>query len=97
MSTIRLAPLFALLLFGCATEPVSIQQRIARLHVGMTYSEVNDLLGKPVTTSNMGAVIVYEYRYSPEHPLALHEYSQPTTSYYVIMGRDGRVRSFGPN
>ena len=93
----RLAPLFfALLLLGCTTQS-SLQQRIARMHVGMTLDEVTDLLGQPTSTSNMGALIVYDYRFSPEHPIALHENSRPTTSYYVIVGRDNRVRSFGPN
>jgi hypothetical protein len=92
----RLALLFALLLFGCAT-PSSIQQRVARLHVNMTVDELTDLLGKPTATSNNGALIIYEYRFSPDHPLALQENSPPTTSYYVIVGRDNRVRSFGPN
>jgi hypothetical protein len=93
----RLAPLlFALLLLGCATES-SLQQRVARMHVGMTFEEATELLGKPASSSNMGALIVYDYRFSPDHPIALHENSRPTTSYYVIVGRDGRVRSFGPN
>lgn len=92
----RLAPLVALLLLGCVTQS-TIQQRIARMHVGMTMDEVTDLIGNPTATSNMGALIVYEYRFSPEHPLALHENSPPTTSYYVIVGRDGRVRSYGAN
>ena len=92
----RLAILLAFLLFGCTTQS-SIQQRVARLHVNMTVDEVVDLLGKPTATSNNGALVIYEYRFSPDHPLALHENSPPTTSYYVIVGRDNRVRSFGPN
>lgn len=88
--------LIALLLFGCTTQS-SLQQRVARMHVGMTMDEVTDLLGQPTSSNNNGALIVYDYRFSPEHPLALHENSRPTTSYYVIVGRDNRVRSFGPN
>lgn len=92
----RLAPLFALLLLGCATQS-SLQQRVARMHVNMTMDEVTDLLGQPTSSSNNGALTIYDYRFSPDHPLALHENSRPTTSYYVIVGRDNRVRSFGPN
>jgi len=83
----RLAPLLALLLFGC-TSLSSVPHRIALLHVNMTQQEVTDLLGKPRSTNNLGALIVYDYYFTD---------SQPPTSYYVIIGRDGRVRSFGPN
>jgi len=92
----RLAPLLALLLLGC-TSMSSAPQRIALLHVGMTQQEVTDLLGKPRTTSNMGALIVYDYLFSQSQPTAFHASEPPTMSYYVIIGRDGRVRSFGPN
>ncbi|MEP6669870.1 MAG: outer membrane protein assembly factor BamE [Chthoniobacter sp.] len=83
----RLAPLFALLLFGCASVS-SVPQRIALLHVGMTQQEVTGLLGKPRTTNSTGALTVYDYYFTE---------SQVALSYYVIIGRDGRVRSFGPN
>ena len=46
---IRLAPLIALLRLGCATTS-SIQQRVARMHVGMTMDEVTDLFGKPTSS-----------------------------------------------
>jgi outer membrane protein assembly factor BamE (lipoprotein component of BamABCDE complex) len=92
----RLAPLLALLLLGCA-NPVSVPHRIALLHVGMTQQEVTDLLGKPRTTNNMGALIVYDYFFTQPPPATLHANEPPTMSYYVIIGRDGRVRSFGPN
>jgi len=90
----RLAFLLALLMFGCATDE-TVPRRVALLHEGMTQKEVNDLLGKPRSVNNMGALVVYEYVFS--QPAALHEGSPPTMSYYVIVGRDGRVRSFGPN
>ena len=92
----RLAILLALLLFGCASHS-SIPQRIALLHIGMTQQEVIDLLGKPRTTSNMGALIVYDYFFTQGQPTVLHSSEPPTMSYYVIIGRDGRVRSYGPN
>jgi len=84
---IRFAPLLALLLFGCASMS-SVPRRIALLHVNMTQQEVTDLLGKPRSTNNLGALTVYDYYFAD---------SQPPMSYYVIIGRDGRVRSFGPN
>ena len=90
----RLALLLALLLVGCASND-SVPRRVALLHVGMTLQEVNDLLGKPRSVSNTGALRVYEYAFT--QPAALHNDSPPTMSYYVIVGRDGRVRSFGPN
>jgi outer membrane protein assembly factor BamE (lipoprotein component of BamABCDE complex) len=90
----RLAVLLALLLLGCATDP-SLLHRIAQLHEGMTQQEVYDLLGKPRTVNNLGALFVNEYYFT--QPVALHENARPTMSYYVIIGRDGRVRSFGPN
>ncbi|MDR3406337.1 MAG: outer membrane protein assembly factor BamE [Chthoniobacter sp.] len=76
-----------MLLLGC-TSMSSVPKRIALLHVNMTQQEVTDLLGKPRTISNMGALLVYDYYFAD---------SQPPMSYYVIIGRDGRVRSFGPN
>jgi hypothetical protein len=90
----RLALLAAILLLGCANNN-AVSHRIALLHVGMTQEEVNDLLGKPRSVNNMGALMVNEYTFT--QPVALHNGSPPTMSYYVIVGRDGRVRSFGPN
>jgi outer membrane protein assembly factor BamE (lipoprotein component of BamABCDE complex) len=92
----RLAPLLALLLFACANTS-SIPHRIALLHVGMTQQEVTDLLGKPRTINNMGALFVYDYLFTESGPAALHPSEPPTMAYYVIIGRDGRVLSFGPN
>jgi outer membrane protein assembly factor BamE (lipoprotein component of BamABCDE complex) len=90
----RFALLLALVLLGCASND-SVPRRIALLHVGMTQKEVDDLLGKPRSVSNNGALRVFDYVFA--HPAALHDGSPPTMSYYVIVGRDGRVRSFGPN
>jgi len=92
----RLAPLLALLLFACASAR-PVQHRIAELHVGMTQQELTNLLGKPRTISNMGALLVYDYVFTQEQPSVLHQSEPPTLSYYVILGRDGRVRSYGPN
>ena len=90
----RFALLLALVLVGCASDS-ALLHRIALLHVGMTQQEVNDLLGKPRNVNNMGALVVNEYVFT--QPVALHDNAPPTMSYYVILGRDGRVRSFGPN
>jgi outer membrane protein assembly factor BamE (lipoprotein component of BamABCDE complex) len=90
----RLALLLALFLFGCASDS-AVLHRIALLHEGMTQQEVYDLLGKPRTVNNLGALFVNEYVFT--QPVALHDNAPPTMSYYVIIGRDGRVRSFGPN
>jgi outer membrane protein assembly factor BamE (lipoprotein component of BamABCDE complex) len=90
----RLLSLLAVVLMGCAT-PSSVPRRIAQLHIGMTEREVTNLLGQPRTTSNMGALVVYDYFFT--EPIALHASDPPTMSYYVIVGKDGRVRSFGPN
>ncbi len=92
----RLTPLFALLLFACAST-APIQHRLAELHIGMTEQEVINLLGKPRTINNMGALFVYDYVFAPDTPAALHPNEPPTMAYYVIIGKDGRVRSFGPN
>jgi outer membrane protein assembly factor BamE (lipoprotein component of BamABCDE complex) len=83
----RHAPFLALLLLGC-TSMTTVPKRIALLHVNMTQQEVTDLLGKPHSINNMGALFVYDYYFAD---------SQPPMSYYVIIGRDRRVRSFGPN
>jgi hypothetical protein len=90
----HLAPLFALILFGC-TSTYSLPHRIALLHINMTEQEVIDLLGKPRSISSTGALTIYDYYFT--QPVALHNDSAPTLSYYVIIGRDHRVRSYGPN
>jgi outer membrane protein assembly factor BamE (lipoprotein component of BamABCDE complex) len=72
-----------------------MMHRIAELHVGMTQQEVTDLLGKPQKVTNNGALTTYDYVFN--QPVALHSSDPPTMSYWVIIGRDGRVRSFGQN
>ena len=85
----RSAPLLlALLLTACATGGTSPRQ-VARLQTGMTLQQVNSLLGKPYRETNQGALAVYDYVFNPGQPTA--------SSYYVIIGRDGLVRSFGQN
>jgi outer membrane protein assembly factor BamE (lipoprotein component of BamABCDE complex) len=88
--------LLAILLPAC-TSMESAPRRIAELHVGMTEQELTSLLGKPRTVTNQGALSVYEYLFTQPQPAAFHADQPPSTSYYVIVGRDGRVRSFGPN
>jgi outer membrane protein assembly factor BamE (lipoprotein component of BamABCDE complex) len=85
----RFAPLFlALVLSACATSATSPKQ-VARLQDGMTLQQVNALLGKPYHVRNEGALTTYDYVFNQGQPTA--------SSYYVIIGRDGLVRSFGPN
>jgi outer membrane protein assembly factor BamE (lipoprotein component of BamABCDE complex) len=80
--------LLALLLTACATGGPSPKQ-VARLQDGMTLQQVNSLLGKPYRVTNQGALTTYDYVFNQGQPTAC--------SYYVIIGRDGLVRSFGPN
>jgi len=85
----RFALLFlAILLAGCATGG-SVPERVANLHQGMTLAQVNALLGKPHNVTHQGALTVYDYVFNQGQPTA--------TSYYVIVGEDGTVRSYGPN
>jgi outer membrane protein assembly factor BamE (lipoprotein component of BamABCDE complex) len=85
----RFASLFlALLLAACATGGTSPRQ-VAQLQVGMTLQQVNSLLGKPYHVTNQGALNVYDYVFNQGQPTAC--------SYYVVVGRDGLVRSFGQN
>ena len=80
--------LFALLLTACATGGTSPKQ-VARLQDGMTLQQVNSLLGKPYHVASTGAFTTYDYVFNQGQPTAC--------SYYVIIGRDGLVRSFGQN
>jgi outer membrane protein assembly factor BamE (lipoprotein component of BamABCDE complex) len=85
----RFLVLLAVILLGCAGNS-STNQRIASLHEGMTRQELISLLGNPRTVTNQGALSVYDYAFPASQ-------SAPATSYYVIVGKDDRVRSFGPN
>ena len=79
--------LLGTLLSSC-TNTDTAPHRFAELEVGMTLQQLTSLLGKPRTINNQGALAVYEYVFTQP---------PPTVSYYVVVGRDGRVRSFGPN
>jgi outer membrane protein assembly factor BamE (lipoprotein component of BamABCDE complex) len=88
--------LLAALLAGCAASNTDYQ-RVAQLHVGMTTQEVTALLGQPRSITSQGALVVYDYplRHTAASTRRTSETSGP--SYYVIVGRDGRVQSYGPN
>ena len=82
--------LFAVLLIaGCATK---VQERYSHLETGMTRQRLDELLGPPKRSTNYGALTTLEYDFTNDYP------NRPgRTSYYVVVGRDGRVRSFGLN
>ena len=89
----RLALAFAALMSftiaGCQTT----EHRLARLHTGMTRSEVIDLLGSPKTVAHNGAMEVLDF------DLTQRDYRDQWPGgkwYYVILGPDKRVESFGP-
>jgi len=86
--------LFVIVLTGCDT-PKAGYQRVAQLHVGMTLSEVNSLLGQPRRSTSQGALTVYDYAVPQTGKVRAD--GTPGASYYVIVGRDGLVRSFGSN
>ncbi len=87
-----LPPILALtLLASCATN----QERAAQLEVGMTRRQVTGLLGEPLRIRHQGAFTVLEFAL-PQDQTALTDSGQPIRSnYYVIVGTDDRVRSFG--
>jgi len=91
----RFAILLAVLLFGCA-DSSSVYRRIASLHEGMTQQELISLLGKPHAINHQGALTTYEYVFN-QPTAATTANERPINSYYVIVGQDGRVRSYGPN
>ena len=82
----RFLALLAIVLIGCATN--SLDQRMASVREGMTQSELTDLLGKPRTITKQGALRTFDYVFTDHGTI---------TSYYVIVGQDGLVRSFGHN
>ena len=90
----NLSLLLALLLFGCASSP---QHRYSQLQVGMTRQQVVALLGRPKTSISNGALITMEYDFAQQQPSAMYAGQPGRSSYYVIIGRDERVRSYGPN
>ncbi len=86
--------LSALLLFGCARTP---DHRYSRLQTGMTKQQVIALLGPPKATTSTGALITMEYDFTRRETGGPVAVELAPNSYYVIIGRDERVRSFGPN
>ena len=62
----------------------------------MTEQEVIALLGKPRTVNHQGALSTYEYVFS-QATAATNVNERPINSYYVIIGADGKVRSYGSN
>jgi len=86
--------LLALLILGCATSP---QNRYSRLEAGMTRQQVVALLGEPRSSTSNGALTILEFDFAQQQPAVQHAEQPGRSSYYVIIGRDERVRSFGPN
>jgi outer membrane protein assembly factor BamE (lipoprotein component of BamABCDE complex) len=86
--------LLALFIDGCATSP---QERYSQLQSGMTKQQVIALLGQPKSSTSSGALITMEYDFAQQKPGVVHAGQPARSSYYVIIGRDERVRSFGPN
>jgi outer membrane protein assembly factor BamE (lipoprotein component of BamABCDE complex) len=89
-----LFPLLGLLIVSCAAP--SAQERYAQLRRGMTRHDVVQLLGEPHSTSASEKYITLEYDFT-EEPDAAHPVPQALSPYYIIIGKDDRVRSFGTN
>jgi outer membrane protein assembly factor BamE (lipoprotein component of BamABCDE complex) len=96
MKRFALAVALAASLAGCLTT-ASVPKRVAMLHQGMTQQEVTALLGKPHNVTHQGVLTVYDYVFDQDKPAAFHAGEPAITSYYVIVGPDGLVRSYGPN
>jgi outer membrane protein assembly factor BamE (lipoprotein component of BamABCDE complex) len=94
----RLSALLAILaifIAGCAiTSP---QERWSHMEVGMTRQQVIALLGEPLSSTPNGAIITMEYDFSQQQPAVMHSTQPSRSSYYVMIGHDERVRSFGRN
>lgn len=90
----KLLAILSLLLTACTTPT---QHKMALVHEGMTRQELVNLLGPPTSSTSQGALSVLIYDFAQRSPAALHPRELPKTSYYVIVGREGEVRSFGPN
>jgi outer membrane protein assembly factor BamE (lipoprotein component of BamABCDE complex) len=82
----RFLAFLAVILMGCATG--SLTQRMAQVREGMSEGELTELLGKPKAITNQGALRTFDYTFTE---------GGATTSYYVIVGQDGIVRSSGRN
>ena len=83
-----------ILLTSCASSP---QVRWSQVEVGMTKQQVVALLGQPKTTTSNGAFVTMEYDFSQQQPAVVHPNQPGHSTYYVMIGRDDRVRSFGAN
>jgi outer membrane protein assembly factor BamE (lipoprotein component of BamABCDE complex) len=84
--------LAALLLAACAHSP---QNKAAHLYQGMTKQELIQLLGQPTSINVYGALTTYNYDLSQRTMRPGDD--APKISYYVVLGRDDRVRSFNRN
>ena len=89
-----LFPLLGLLMISCAAP--TYQERYSQLRRGMTKQEAIGLLGEPDSTTAHDTYVTMEYDFT-EEPDAAHPAPQGPSSYYVIIGRDDRVRWFGTN
>lgn len=81
---------FTILVAGCQTP----EHRAARLHTGMSRDEVISLLGQPISVVHNGSLEVMNFDLTRPDSSA---YGTVRPRYYVILGRDRRVESFGPN
>lgn len=85
----------AIFIAGCAlTSP---QERWSHVEIGMTRQQVVALLGEPLSSISNGAIITMEYDFSQRQPAIVHSTQPSHSSYYVMIGRDERVRAFGRN
>ena len=91
------ALLAALAIFAAGCAITSPQERWSHLEVGMTRQQVVALLGEPLSSTSNGAFITLEYNFSQQQPTVVHSTQPSHSSYYVMIGRDERVRSFGRN
>ncbi len=90
-----LLAILAIFIAGCAiTSP---QERWSHMEVGMTRQQVIALLGEPLSSTSNGAIITMEYDFSQQQPAIVHSAQPSHSSYYVMIGRDERVRAFGRN
>ena len=93
MFTNRFAKLITAVVMILVTGCQTTEHRLARLHTGMTRSEVIDLLGRPKAVAHNGAMEVLDFDLTPRD----YRDQRPGAKwYYVILGPDKRVESFGP-
>lgn len=87
---ILIAVLVTILFAGCQTP----EHRAARLHTGMSRDEVISLLGPPISATHNGSLEVMNFDLNH---LDNGGERSVRNRYYVIVGPDRRVESFGPN